>query len=228
LLDAQERTVNAALGKVGMMPFHPWTDGQLLSDPPFRAALPALPLVTGTTANEMELFRDQVPKLSEGAAVRFLARKAAGFGITSEEHVREALRAAGGDLVEAVADLELHVPNELLARAHRERGNRVWRYRFGWDAPSRRACHALDLPFTFGTLDVDTWRDFAGAHGAGADALSARMRAAWTSFAHTGTPEDDTIGAWPEPALVHLDGDGATGDDAVARRVHVWLGSGPR
>jgi para-nitrobenzyl esterase len=224
LLDAQERTVNAALGKVGMMPFHPWTDGELLLDPPFRAALPTLPLVVGTTANEMELFRDQVPVLPEDAAVRFLARKASGLGITNDEQVREALRAAGGDLVEAVADLELHVPNELLARAHGERGNRVWRYRFGWDAPGRRACHALDLPFTFGTLDVDTWRDFAGAHDPRADSLSARMRAAWASFARTGTPEDDTIGAWPERALVHLDPDGALGEDVVERRVHLWLG----
>jgi len=224
LLDAQERTVNAALGKVGMMPFHPWTDGELLLDPPFRAALPTLPLVAGTTANEMELFRDQVPALPEAAAVRFLARKAAGLGVTDEDRVRDALRAAGGDLVEAVADLDLHAPNELLARAHRERGNRVWQYRFGWNAPGRLACHALDLPFTFGTLDVGTWRDFAGAHDPRADALSARMRAAWTSFARTGAPEDDTIGAWPERALVHLDPDGEVGDDVVSRRVQVWLG----
>ena len=68
-------------------------------------------------------------------------------------------------MVEAVADLELHVPNELMARAHEARGNAVWRYRFKWEAPERRACHALDLPFTFGTFDVSTWRDFAGATG---------------------------------------------------------------
>ena len=56
----------------------------------------------------------------------------------------------------------------------------------------RRACHALDLPFTFGALDVSTWREFAGAVGersAPADALSVRMQQAWTSFAATGRAE---------------------------------------
>jgi para-nitrobenzyl esterase len=227
ILDAQERAVVAALGKVGMMPFHPWIDADLLHDPPFRAVLPAIPLVVGTTAHEMELFREQVPALPEDIAVRFLARKAATLGITDEQRVRDGLRACNGDLVEAVADLDLHLPNELMARAHRERGNRVWRYRFTWEAPGRGACHALDLPFTFGTLDVAGWRDFAGAHDERADALSDRLRSAWTSFARSGEPADDAVGLWPDDTLVHLGADATTGDDAVARRTRVWLGDGP-
>jgi para-nitrobenzyl esterase len=225
LLAAQEQTVQAALGKVGMMPFHPWTDDDVLAGPAHRSPFVPLPLVVGTTANEMELFRDQVPSLTEDAAVRFLARKARALGITNEDRVRDALAAADGDIVEALADLELHVPNELLARAHRERGNLVWRYRFAWDAPGRRACHALDLPFTFGTLDVDTWRDFAGAHDPRADALSTRMRAAWTSFARDGAPSDDLIGTWPTDELVGLGTDATLGADAVERRVGTWLGT---
>ncbi len=229
ILDAQERTVNAALGKVGMMPFHPWVDDDLLDMPPFRAPLADVPLVVGTNANEMELFRDQVPALPEAVAVSFLARKASSLGIADEARVRDGLRACDGDLVEAVADLDLHVPNELMARAHEQRGNPVWRYRFNWQAPVRGACHALDLPFTFGTLDVDGWRDFAGAHDPRADALSQRMRTAWTSFARTGRPADDVAGPWPEHELVHLDGAASNAhDDAVARRVGIWLGDDMR
>ena len=92
VLEAQERTVNAALGKVGMMPFHPWVDGDLLTAPAFRAALAPLPLVVSTTANEMELFRDQVPVLPEDIALRFLAPKAATLGITDESSVRAGLQ----------------------------------------------------------------------------------------------------------------------------------------
>jgi para-nitrobenzyl esterase len=225
LLQAQEQTVEAALAKVGMMPFHPWIDGDLLTGPAHRAELPPIPLVVGTTAHEMELFRDQVPVLPEDIAVMFLAGKAAGLGITNEAQVHAALDACGGDLVEAVADLELHLPNELLARAHRARGNPVFRYRFNWEAPGRRACHALDLPFTFGALDVSTWREFAGAQGdARADALSARMQQAWTSFTADAVPSDGTIGAWPEGELVGLGVDAPVGDDAVADRLRVWLG----
>jgi para-nitrobenzyl esterase len=227
LLAAQEQTVEAALAKVGMMPFHPWVDGDLLAGPAHEADLPAVPLVVGTTAHEMELFRDQVPQLPDDIAVMYLAGKAAALGITDETRVREAFDACGGDLVEAVADLELHLPNELLARAHRARGNAVYRYRFNWEAPVRRACHALDLPFTFGSLDVSTWREFAGAVGnraTEADAVSTRMQQAWTAFAADGLPRDATIGAWPEGTLVGLGVDATIGDDVVSERLHLWLG----
>ena len=227
LLAAQERTVEASLAKVGMMPFHPWVDDDLLTAPAHRAVLPAIPLVVGTTAHEMELFRDQVPVLPDDIALMFLAGKAANLGITDEARIRAAFDACGNDLVEAVADLELHVPNELLARGHAARGNPVFRYRFAWEAPVRRACHALDLPFTFGTLDASTWREFAGAdaaRAADADALSARMQQAWTSFAADGAPSDDTIGRWPEDTLVTLGTNELRGDDDVARRVALWLG----
>jgi len=227
LLDAQERTVEAALAKVGMMPFHPWVDDDLLRTAAHRADLPAVPLVVGTTAHEMELFRDRVPQLPDDVAVMFLASKAANLGVTDEARVRSALAACGGDLVEALADLELHLPNELLARAHEARGNAVFRYRFTWEAPVRRACHALDLPFTFGTFDVSSWRQFVGAEGdraAAADVLSARMRQAWTTFAVDGVPRDDGTGAWPAGPLVHLGPEPGVADDAVSDRLRVWLG----
>jgi para-nitrobenzyl esterase len=206
------------------MPFHPWVDDDLLTGPAYLADLPAIPLVVGTTAHEMELFRDQVPALPEDIALVYLAGKAAALGITDEARVRAAYDACGGDLVEAVADLELHLPNELLARAHVARGNAVFRYRFNWEAPVRRACHALDLPFTFGTLDVAGWREFAGAADPSADALSARMQQAWTAFAADGAPRDDTVGVWPASQLVGLGADPTTGDDAVADRLRLWLG----
>jgi para-nitrobenzyl esterase len=224
LLGAQERTVAAALAKVGMMPFHPWIDHDLLDAAPWRGPLAPVALVVGTNAHEMELFRDQVPVLPEDVAVAFLARKAGALGITGEARVRRGLDACGGDLTEAVADLDLHVPNELLARSHRAAGNDVWRSRFTWEAPGRRACHALDLPFTFGTLDVDGWRDFAGAHDPAADALSARMRRAFAAFARDGAPGDAGTAPWPRTVVVHLGARPGFGDDVVAGRVAVWLG----
>lgn len=230
LLAAQDQTVADALAKVGMMPFHPWVDGELLHGRAHESAFPAIPLVIGTTAHEMELFRDQVPALPPDIAVPYLAGKAANLGVLDESCVRKAFGAAGHDMVEAVADLELHVPNEQLARAHAARGNPVYRYRFTWEAPVRRACHALDLPFTFGTFDVSTWREFAGATGeraAAADAVSARMMAAWTSFAATGVPVDPVTGPWPSSSHLPLGTNDADGfHDTVAHRTAIWLGDG--
>jgi para-nitrobenzyl esterase len=229
LLAAQDQTVGDALAKVGMMPFHPWIDGELLTARAHESTFPAIPLVVGTTAHEMELFRDQVPALAPDVAVPYLAGKAANLGITDTARVRAAFAAAGDDMVEAVADLEMHVPNELLARAHACRGNPVYRYRFTWEAPVRRACHALDLPFTFGTFDVSTWREFVGADGdqaaAAAEALSARMRAAWASFAAIGAPTDPDTGVWPTCGCSPLGADDTDGfDDVVGHRVGIWLG----
>jgi para-nitrobenzyl esterase len=226
LLAAQDQTVADALVKVGMMPFHPWVDGDVLTGRAHESPLPAIPLVVGTTAHEMELFRDQVPVLPPDIAVPYLAGKAANLGITDDECVRTAFGAAGHDMVESVADLELHVPNEILARGHAALGNPVYRYRFMWEAPVRRACHALDLPFTFGNFDVSSWREFTGAVGeraADAEALSARKREAWTSFAATGTPSDGTVGSWSTVGRVCL-GEPEDTHDVVSHRTEIWLG----
>lgn len=228
LLAAQVQTVEAARDKVGFMPFHPWIDGDMLTARAHESRLPAVPLVVGTTAHEMELFRDQVPELPAEIGLIAAQAGAAKLGITDDGVVRRAFAVAGEDLVESIADVELHVPNELLARRHAARGNPVYRYRFTWEAPDRRACHALDLPFTFGTLDVGAWREFAGADGvraAAADALSARMREAWTSFAATGTPRDSLVGAWSTAGRTCLGPEPPDAfHDTVAHRTEIWLG----
>jgi para-nitrobenzyl esterase len=231
LLAAQDAAVGDSKLDVGAMPFHPWVDGDLLQTSAHVAKLAPVPLVVGTTAHEMELFRDQVPTLPPEVVLASVTARAASLGVTDESRVRAALDACEGDLVTATSDLELNLPNELLARGHAARGNAVYCYRFVWEAPVRRACHALDLPFTFGTLDEHTWREFAGATGeraAAADALSARMQEAWTSFATSGRPQDSVVGAWPAApsSLVPLGADASTDfDDEVARRIDLWLGA---
>jgi carboxylesterase type B len=175
----------------------------------------------------MELFRDEVPALPREFGLIAAQAGAAKLDITDADIVRRAFGACGEDLVESIADVELHLPNEMLARGHEARGNPVYRYRFTWEAPVRRACHALDVPFTFGTLVVGAGRVFGGAYGeraAAADALSARMRAAWTSFAATGRPVDPETGPWPSSAHLPLGTDDVTTfHDTVAHRTAIWL-----
>jgi para-nitrobenzyl esterase len=57
------------------------------------------------------------------------------------------------------------------------------------------ACHALELPFVFGTLEAPMQDRFAGT-GPAVEALSAAMMSAWTAFARTGSPGAETS-AWP-------------------------------
>ncbi|MEQ8842906.1 MAG: carboxylesterase family protein [Acidimicrobiales bacterium] len=200
LLAAQATADAAVLATVGMMPFHPWIDGDLLTEGPLDAALAPVPLVIGTTADEMALFRDQVPDLPEEFAIGWLTAKCAAFSDDPAAAAAAGFAACDGALVDAIADTDLHVPAGLLADSHAARGLPVWRYLFGWEAPRIGAAHATDLPFHFGTLDVADWRSVLGADGdrsSAADTLSAAMRAAWAAFCHTGVPACAPIGAWP-------------------------------
>ena len=49
------------------------------------------------------------------------------------------------------------------------------------------SCHALEIPFVFGTVHNPAIQGFSGG-GESALALSAAMRRAWTAFARTGSP----------------------------------------
>jgi para-nitrobenzyl esterase len=97
-------------------------------------------------------------------------------------------------------DLGLRWPSLRLAELHAARQPRTYAYLFTWPSPlaggALRACHALDLPFTFGTLGAPGMADFAGA-GAEAERLSADLRAAWLAFAACGDPSHPGIGSWP-------------------------------
>ncbi|MGI9600507.1 MAG: carboxylesterase family protein, partial [Acidimicrobiales bacterium] len=69
VVEAQTRTADRVLDRVGKMPFHPVIDGDLLPVAPLTAAragdLAPVPLVIGTNSDEMALFRDQVPSLPD-------------------------------------------------------------------------------------------------------------------------------------------------------------------
>ena len=76
----------------------------------------------------------------------------------------------------------------------------VYAYLFDWESPfaggALGSCHALDLPFVFGSCTNPFVTIFSGG-GEEAEQLSQVMRRAWTSFARTGDPSNDVSGEWP-------------------------------
>ena len=122
---------------------------------------------------------------------------------------REAFPAAGPEeLYELVnADWLFRMPTLHLAQAHAAAGGRTHLYELTWPAPGMGgalgACHGLDVPLVFGNLSSGQPAMLIGdTPSAEAEALSARIRAAWTAFAADGDP------GWPaydaEQRLVQL------------------------
>lgn len=105
-------------------------------------------------------------------------------------------------------DLSLRLPSIRLAASHSAFQPNTFMYLFQWQSPmpdghggQLGACHALDLPFTFGALESEAARAFvAGSREdllGPAEALSGLMMDAWISFARCGNPGHPKLGDWP-------------------------------
>jgi para-nitrobenzyl esterase len=172
-----------------------------------------VPLVIGTNRDEWNLFEfptptdaEPLPDLVAGLAAKGL--RAPPEAIQQLLDVYRASRAEKGlphhdrALRRALlGDLRFRIPSVRFADAHSARGLPTYAYLFTHESRALRgalgACHALELPFVFGTLDAPLQGRFAGT-GERVRALSASMMRSWTAFARTGDPAGDgPEGAWP-------------------------------
>jgi para-nitrobenzyl esterase len=181
-------------------PFAPIVDGAVLPAAPWRAlvegAAAGVELVVGHTRDEYRLFMAIKGQLGEITP----DQTEAALGVLAPD--RDAFRVAYPDagpeeLYELVhSDRLFRMPSCRLAEAHHPHG-RTHLYELTWNAPgmggeSLGACHGLVLPLTFGNLTAGAAAFLIG-HEPPPDtqALSSRVRAAWTAFAATGDP------GWP-------------------------------
>ena len=198
LVKAQSTAMGSLLGTVGMMPFHPMVDGDLLPAAPVDAlaagAATGVALVAGTTADEMRLFVDGA---SDAPTRDRLVRRTArylGIDEPSSEHVIDRYAATLGtadtrDIWRAIfGDNEMQVPCRAVLDAHAPLGP-AYTYAFTWEGPDVGSCHGIDIPFAFGNF-VEGWDVFVGLDDDGR-ALSESMRTAWAAFARRGDP------GWP-------------------------------
>ncbi|MFE5481637.1 carboxylesterase/lipase family protein [Streptomyces sp. NPDC056527] len=185
------------------IPVSPVVDGDVLPVTPWQAlsggAGRDVDLLVGHTRDEHRLFTAITGLLGEVSedqaedALRALAPASDGA-----RRYRDAFPAAGPEaLYELVhSDWLFRMPSLHLAQAQASAGGRTHVYELAWDAPGMGgalgACHGLDVPLVFGNLDRGQPAVLIGeAPSPEAEELSARMRAAWTSFAAHGDP------GWP-------------------------------
>jgi para-nitrobenzyl esterase len=193
LLDAQAAVGPAMLEPVGMMPFHPCVDGELLHAPPAAAlatgVAAGVPVLAGTTAAEMQLFLD--PRAGVRDRERLVRRVERYLGVDGNhaETIVATYEHEVDDVWPALfSDVEMQVPLRRVLDAHAPHAP-TYAYLFTWEAPRVGAAHAVDIPFTFGNF-VDGWDAFVG-YDADAERLSGEMRDAWAAFACDGDP------GWP-------------------------------
>jgi para-nitrobenzyl esterase len=162
-----------------------------------------IPLVIGANRDEWNLFELPTPEdLEPGFDVAAeLARK--GFPAPPEDvprflteyrssREREGLPHHDRALYRAlIGDFRFRIPSIRFAEIHASQNAPTYAYSFNYGSPALRgalgACHALELPFVFGTLNAPLHDRFAGV-GPEVSALSSEMMRAWTAFAKTGDP----------------------------------------
>ncbi|HXY42603.1 MAG TPA: carboxylesterase family protein, partial [Acidimicrobiales bacterium] len=207
---AAQQAVAAAVPANGLA-FQPVVDGGALLQHPAAAiaagSADGVDLLVGTNRDEWALFTlgaTGQQEIDEGRLLRLVAStiRAAGLAerVPAEEfiEVHRRARAARGEPVDPPAlytalgsDWVFRVPSMRLLTAQRSHRGGTYAYLFDWETPfaggGLGSCHALELPFVFGTLDNPFVALFTGS-GPEAEALSASMQAAWVAFARTGDP----------------------------------------
>ena len=243
VLAAQEAALPGLVATVGSMPLHPVVDGDFLPGKPGTGfAAPGVDLLVSWTAEEMRLYPD--PRADEGGRpllARWLRRLiTAGTGADPGESGTARLldfyapAGTGADIWAAIqTDCVMRLPARRVALRHAAAvaaagsGRRTHVAQFDWGAeggPWRRgAFHAIDLPFTFGTLDRAGWLEFLGAAGPddrGAGRVARAHMQAWGAFARTGDPG---WAGYPDEVL-RFDADPAPGPDPLAAAARAWAG----
>jgi para-nitrobenzyl esterase len=219
LVEAQTRCLPSLMGAISSMPFHPVIDGTLLAEKPSASisegAGSDVDLLLTWTADEMRLFpnrradvagRDGLVRWTDRYLDSRLGRPApTGRAASLVDFYLESESARGRTRpAYAWAALQtdgiMRLPARRIAEYRLAQPGATFCAQFSWPSRGkgweRGAFHAADLPFVFGTFDRCGWAEFLGADDH-AEALSAEMRAAWTSFARTGMPTGPNTGAWP-------------------------------
>ena len=188
----------------GQLPFYPSITNELLVDHPIalftQEGIGAeIPLLTGTNTDETTLWgTNQIP---EEKLHKWLKNY-----VNDPAHFIEAVQEDRGDITAgetAVAistDHTFRIPAIQMAESRQKHGGKTWMYEFDWKSKAFNgalgSCHALEIPFTFGTLDAKGTELFLGTSEL-PNHVGDKMHASWASFIREGNPSTEALGQWP-------------------------------
>jgi para-nitrobenzyl esterase len=129
-------------------------------------------------------------------------------------------------LIATTTDCNFRIRSLTLAQ-RRAATSPVWMYAFNWETPlhngKMKAPHAMDVPFTFDTIDLTNATDGSDT----AKRLAETMSGLWAAFARTGRPEHPGIPQWPayrvpERATLILDAECRIENDPRGEARALW------
>lgn len=211
LLAAQVQSMGAVGSRV-LLPYAPSIDPASLPRSPLdvirEGGAAHMPLMVGANRDEWKLFSAANPKhesMDEATLEKLVRSRVRMSGGEDAGALLDAYRKARpetkpSDLFDAFeTDRIFRIPAIRLAEAQRDHQPATWKYYFTYPSPARRgklgACHALELPFVFGSFAAPTMDRFAGT-GPEVDALSTAMMDSWIAFAKSGDPNHAGIPSW--------------------------------
>jgi para-nitrobenzyl esterase len=225
VLEAQQAmAARAEISEGTVSPFVPVHDGETLPLPLEQAINSGeyanVPLLIGTNRDEINLFlgpalRKLSEPISDEALYTGLAKLIPDASHERLAALREVYRLSREQrdlphgpraLLAAISsDALWRIPSARFAEAHLVHQPATYQYLFTYESPAMRgvlrACHGLELPFMFGTLDMPGQPEFAG-RGQPQRQLSERMMDVWLAFVRSGAPSvSATGGHWPAYAL---------------------------
>ena len=207
---AAQLSCTLRVGELGvLLAFQPCAGERTLPEPPLAAVragnAAGVPMLVGTTRDEWRLFEFLDPGHREMNDAGFLDRAVARVGREAAPRLTEVYRKDAPDAAPAdhfaafETDRVFRVPAVRLADAQTPHAP-VYGYEFAWPSPARRgalgSCHAIELPFVFGTLAAPGMAAFSGS-GPEAECLSGVVMDAWAAFARSGDPSHPALPAWP-------------------------------
>lgn len=180
-------------------PYALTVDGEVFDAPPWtprRRSGPDREIVCGFTTDEARMFTVDTDL---SAADPVDTARSCGLDANAVRDYRTGNPGITDDDLHALilSDALFRIPSLRCAEAAADAGRSTYLYEFAWRSPARegvlRACHGLDVPFTFDTPGGPLAAALVGPDvPSGFSPLSSAMRAAFTEFAITGDP------GWPE------------------------------
>ena len=245
-LIAAQSQVGGKLQREVFLPFAPVVDPATLPVAPAQAIASGcakdVPLLTGTTLDEWRLFTFVAPRHREMDAQTLrkrIARRLEPLGHGDPDELIAVYRDGRKDappwqIFDAIeSDRHFRIPAIRLAEWQCAHQRHTYMYLFTWPSPAAGgllgSCHALELPFVFGTLDAPHMAGFSGS-GPRAEGLSNVVMDTWLRFA---SGEDDgaldALAHWPpyeasRRATAVLDAEPSVVDDPASAERRVWTG----